>query len=168
MAVKFLIQTVTVGAGGAVSIEFAAIPQDGSDLVLVLQGRTIRTGTYGYVDDLELNINGDGFGVNMSEISLHNVPNVISRYLPPPAFTAASTTSNTFGNSSLYISNYTSSLAKSMSFDGSLENNSSSAGLAISDLLYNSTSAIASIGVGTANDNFDTGSTFSLYKIKYD
>ena len=163
-----LIEHIEVGSGGAASIEFTGISQDGVDLVLVLQGRTIRTGTYGFVDDLVLNINGDGFGVNVSEINVHNIPIVKSTAnAPPPAFTGATTTSNTFGNSSLYIPNYTSSLAKSMSFDGSLENNSSSAGLDISALLYNSTSAIASIGVGATND-FDTGSTFSLYKITAD
>tara|TARA_R110000796_G_scaffold176843_1_gene293725 strand:- start:37 stop:546 length:510 start_codon:yes stop_codon:yes gene_type:complete len=169
MPVKLLIETVTVGAGGAASIEFTAIPQDGSDLVLLLNGRTLRTGTYGYVDDLNLNINSDGFGVNLSEILLHNVPNVksVANELSP-AFTGAVTTSNTFGNSSLYISNYTSGLAKSMSFDGSLENNSSSAGLALGSFRYNTTSAITSIKVGTGNSNFDAGSSFSLYKIKYD
>ena len=39
MAVKSLIETVTVGSGGAASIEWTAINQDGQDLVIVLSSR---------------------------------------------------------------------------------------------------------------------------------
>ena len=37
-----LIETIEVGAGGAASIEFTSIPQDGVDLVLVLSTRMDR------------------------------------------------------------------------------------------------------------------------------
>ncbi len=37
-----LIETIEVGAGGAASIEFTSIPQDGVDLLLMVSARTDR------------------------------------------------------------------------------------------------------------------------------
>jgi len=107
-----LIETVEVGAGGAASIEFTSIPQDGTDLVVLLSGRTTSGSNRA---DLELN----GSTANFTRLRLTgNGSSVASGSHTNSIFqgvSRASDTANTFGNTSIYISNYTSSNAKSIS-----------------------------------------------------
>ena len=170
MAVKSLIETVTVGAGGAASIEFTAIPQNGSDLILVISGRTARTGTTG---NLQINVNSDTTASNYSNRQLYanngTVYSFSANEYPLPPLNASSTTANTFSSHSVYISNYTSSNAKSMSLETVTENNSSAVAQDLQAATWSGTSAITSIQLKEyASFNFDQYTTASLYKIKYD
>jgi hypothetical protein len=79
----------------------------------------------------------------------------------------SSDTSNTFGNSSVYISNYTSSSNKSLSVDSVSENNATAAQQGIFALSWASTAAITGIRLLTAG-NLAQYSTASLYKITAD
>ena len=74
-------------------------------------------------------------------------------------------TANTFGNSSVYVSNYTSSVAKSVSFDFVQENNASDAKAHIAAGSYTGSSAITSLTMVLATGNFAQHTTASLYKI---
>ena len=169
MAVKSLIETVTVGAGGASSITFAAIVQEsGSDLLCVLSARGGGTGITGAV----LSLNADTTNANYTAKQLEgNGASASSNadYPRPIAWIPDSSyTSNTFGNASFYISNYASSAYKSISTDGVSENNATTAYQVIHASTWNDTSAVTSLVVGSSRGGFAEYSTASLYKIKYD
>jgi hypothetical protein len=178
MAVKSLIETVTVGAGGAASIEFTDIPQDGGDLVCVISTRV--TG-YDAPGNVGIILDGDTTNANYSSLFLRATITSISNnvqsfsgsyrpYFPIPGDTA---TTSTFGNTSVYISNYTSSLDKSISIEMLTETNESAGqgaewqgGLVASK--HSTNSSTDSLLLSSLNGNFVQYSTASLYKIKYD
>ena len=170
MAVKSLIETVTVGAGGVASIEFTAIPQDGSDLVCVTSLRSDRASQT--VDGTNIEVNGTA--ANRSEIFLSasftgSVSSGTDTKLSSGLANATLSTSNTFSNASVYISNYSGSTAKSFSSDGVLENNDTAAFSKMTAGLWNDTSAITSLKIVSSNSaTLLQYSTASLYKIKYD
>jgi hypothetical protein len=164
MAVKSLIETVTVGAGGAASIEFAAIPQDGSDLVCVFSERhstdgntrfTFNGSSSGYQ---QIRLSGTGTSVNTDTYS------GVFIYAEDQG---ASTTANTFGSAQVYVSNYTSSVAKSVSVELITENNATAADQYLIAGSWSGTAAITSLSVA-ASSGFVQHTTASLYKIKYD
>jgi hypothetical protein len=159
-----LIESKTLGTAAA-SIEFTSIPQDGTDLVLLMSGRTTRTTA---LDWIEMQFNtitsdysmrglfGDGSGTgSFTETRI---------FLPIGGNTA---TANTFGNSMFYIPNYTGSTNKSVSGDGVSENNATSVSHYIIAGLWSNTAAITSIKLFpfTAAQDFVAGSTVSLYKV---
>jgi hypothetical protein len=80
--------------------------------------------------------------------------------------TAAQATSNTFGNSEIYIPNYASSNYKSYSADGVTENNATSVLDTLSGSLWSNTAAITSVTATSANGSFVIYSTFYLYGVK--
>jgi hypothetical protein len=172
MAVKSLIQTVTVGAGGAASIEFTAIPQDGSDLVCVMSIRT----TDNVVSSLmRVQLAGDT-GSNYSfrrlygsgSSALSSAGSSQSGILAGRS-AGANATSNTFSNTSVYVANYTSTANKSVSVDSVTENNASEAYQHLSANLHSTSVAVTSFLI---KENSGTTllqySTASLFKIKYD
>ena len=164
-----LIETVTVGSGGASSIEFTSIPQDGVDLVLVYSGRIDGTNSLG--PSLEFNnesanrsyrmLGGDG----SSAVSFGN--GAFSS-LVGGLHSNSSTTANTFGSSQIYISNYSGSIAKSVSLDAVSENNGTAARQWILAGSWNNTSAITSAKLTISFDNMVEHTTASLYKITAD
>jgi hypothetical protein len=72
-------------------------------------------------------------------------------------------TSNTFGNSSIYIPNYTGSTAKSVSIDSVGENNGTASEQIISAALWNNTAAITSITLTSLDDNLNPSGNFAQY-----
>jgi hypothetical protein len=161
-----LIETKTLGTAAA-SIEFTSIPQDGTDLVLVVSGRSTSASIVVAVDCL---INGSS-------------SDMTGRYLEGTGSTTGSSTdlgrlmalangsgstANSFGNSVCYIPNYAiTTTAKSWSVDASTENNATANINLISANLWNPTTkaAITSIRLDIRTGNFAVGSTASLYKI---
>ena len=170
MAVKSLIETVTVGAGGAASIEFAAIPQDGSDLELVYSGRAALGSD---IRGIDIVLNSDT-GANYNRLRVYGDGSTVSSSGPHTDnnlevgwINGAGTTANTFGSAKIYISNYTSSTAKSISSDAVTENNGTTAYATLFANSWSGTAAITSMTISTAGDIAEH-STASLYKIKYD
>ena len=162
-----LLEKITVGAAGAASVTFSGIPQTGyTDLVLKMSVRTDRAST----DDL-LNFNFNGFSTNQSSRNLQGNGSAASSgtygsnlYLA--WVDAASNTASTFGNAEMYIPNYTSSNFKSVSTDGVLENNASTAVMGMTAGLWSSTAAITSIAITSVfSSNFVQYSTFYLYGV---
>jgi len=163
-----LIETVTVGSGGAASIEFTSIPQDGVDLILKLSLRNTDSNP----DSAQVSLNSDT-GDNYPQIQLlGNGSSVSSQRLTLGfirlAIPISTYTANTFGNAELYISNYTSTSNKSMSGDSVAENNATLGRLKIDAFSYTTSSAITSIQVALFGDNYAEYSTASLYKITAD
>ena len=160
-----LVQTVTVGAGGAALIEFTGIPQDGTDLLLTISLRNDVSNTGSFV--ITFNNNSSNlsartlFGNGSSASSINRTDLLVLGGTNDPSETA-----NTFSSQSVYIPNYAGSTAKSVSIDSVKENNATTAVQAIIAGLWNNTAAITSIQIANFSvANFVVGSTASLYKI---
>jgi hypothetical protein len=147
------------------SIEFTSIPQDGTDLFVLLSLRATNDIDYGAI---RLN----GSSSNFSRRNLFAITsgagqtNSDTNNLLVQTLNPSGTTANTFANSSIYISNYTGSTNKSFSVDGGYETNGATVVLGIQAFLWSNTAAITSLTIenGTGN-TLTAGSTISLYKI---
>ena len=165
-----LIETIEVGAGGAASIEFTGIPQDGVDLVLVT---SLRNGDAAYVGSIKYQFNSDT-GLNYSWVYLRGngaapiTDDDDSDTEIDSVVVGATATSNTFSNDSLYISNYSSATSKSISLDSVTEDNATNAVQEIRAANFATTVGITSLLVGIFGANFVQYSTASLYKITAD
>jgi hypothetical protein len=166
-----LIETIEVGAGGAASIEFTGIPQDGVDLVVKASMRSVGTSTNEQINFRINNNSGSiysliglqGFGSGgVYSLSLSGGNAIERTYIP-----GADMTASTFGSLQFYFSNYTSADTKSISADFVTENNGGIALQQISAISANDTNAITSIQIFDSN-NFVEYSTASLYKITAD
>jgi hypothetical protein len=159
-----LVSTVTVGSGGASSIEFTGIPQTGTDLLLVFSGRSDNFGGLG----LQFNSDTGGnyanrslLGTGSSVSSSTFGTNYIRDFVNESGFTA-----NTFSSSAYYIPNYTSAVAKSVSVDGVQENNATQSRQIITAGRWTGTAAITSLKLAEYNgSNLVQHSTASLYII---
>lgn len=163
-----LVQTVTVGSGGASSIAFLNIPQSARDLLLVVSGRTTSSNTY---NPIVANINNDG-ALNYSFRQLFGNGSSTatnSGGLFGGAVTelpGANATSNTFGNLAIYYPNYSGTVAKSYYVDGVTENNSTTSFQGILAGNYTGTSAISSLYLYVYDTtNFAQHTVASLYTI---
>ena len=143
------------------SITFSSIPQDYDDLVILVSARSDRTGS-----------NTDGLNVKPNNIATNSTIRLIGDGSSAFSDTAndqgvlptSDTTSNTFGNIKIYISNYTSSNDKSISSDSVTENNATEAIQSLHASIWQNSAAITSLVV-EPNDNFLSGGTFSLFGV---
>jgi hypothetical protein len=165
------LQTVTVGAGGASSITFSSIPQTFTDLIFEGSIRTDR-GTYG-VDETLVQFNGDSTATNYSHTFIRgqgtsgaDSGRVTNSYIWGVGGTASTNTANTFGNSQMYIANYTGSNYKTAITDIVSEGNSSSNVFMVLDAgLWRNTSAITSVAFNNQGTIFLQYSKISLYGV---
>jgi hypothetical protein len=161
-----LIETKTLSSAAA-TVEFTSVPQTFTDLVLLMSTR----GTGGVSTQLSvtLSFNGTGATGSSNRYLIGNGSSVLGGTLSHEIVwsnPASSTTANTFSNSSVYIFNYASARAKSVSADAVLENNETTAGLGLTAMLWNNTAAITSIQLASSGGIiFAIGTTFSLYGI---
>lgn len=161
------VETVEVGSGGATSIEFTSIPQDGVDLVLQMSLRNERA--Y-FLDPVQVYTNGV---FAMSGLSLYADGTYgVSSFSDNTLFTVgANTTSGTFGSIQVYISNYTASANHSYSIENVVENNSSTDwSLKIQAAKDNLTTGLTALRFEEpgGTDKFVQYSSISLYKITAD
>ncbi len=163
-----LIETKTLGAAAA-SIEFTSIPQDGTDLVLLLAIRADNTpGVTGgdgliFFNDSTTGYSGRQLAGNGST-AFSESSTTAGQYAGFEVGSGA--TANTFSNTSIYIPNYTGSTNKSFSVDTVNETNATLASQAIQASLWSNTSAITKITYSRQGGaNLTTGSTISLYKV---
>lgn len=168
MAVTFeLIETVTVGAGGAASIAFSSIPQTYTDLVVVVSARSSYSALG---DDIYIDFNGTTtnrtgvfvFGSGSGVASLVNPARRLGTNVSDTA------TANVFGSITAYIPNYTSSSYKPFSSDSVTENNGTTAYTDLHSGLWSNSAAITSIEItpGAGGGNLKQYSSASLYGIK--
>jgi len=164
------IQTITT-VGGEASITFNNIPQNYTDLKLVVSVRD--TNTPGNTDDglfIQFNNVTSGYsnkvlyGNGSSALSGSNSYGLTSKSYVG-AICTGSATSNTFGNAEIYIPNYTSSNYKSISSDAVLESNGTQVITALNTSLWSNPAAITIINISTNGYTFAANSTFTLYGI---
>lgn len=165
-----LVQTVTVGAGGATTIQFNSIPQTGTDLLVVVSGRASWASAIRGQIEFQFNLTGGtGYfdkavgGYNNALFQQNNTSSDRIRLLN--SIPAALATANTFNNVLLYVPNYTSANTKSVSIDGVMENNATTSGVGIVAGLWNNTAAITDVTIRHDQDQFVQNSTASLYII---
>ena len=161
------ISTVTVGSGGSSSIDFIAIPQNYTDLVVKASVRgdstpaaftSIRLLPNGSSSNGSTRwIRGNGAAAS-SDIDFTGIYSGESD--------TASATANTFANIEWYIPNYAGSNYKSLSIDSAHENNITTAYLHLIAGLWSDTTAISSITLDLGAGNFVQYSTATLYGIK--
>ena len=163
MATYKLINSVTVGAGGAATIDFTSIPQTYMDLVIKLSVRSTES-----ADVSSLNISFNSSTSNFSQKYL--VSNAGGAFAGSQArwvtyADGGTATANIFSNDEIYIPNYTSSNYKPFSSDSVTEQNSSTAYMGLFASLWSNTSAITSITLTPSGGNIAQHSNVCLYGI---
>ena len=154
-----LIETKTLGASAA-SLSFTEIPQTFTDLLLVYSTRNTTD-----INTMNFLINGSTASQTARRLQGNGSSASSSTYTEIQS-NPSSATANTFANAAIYIPNYTSAVAKSMSMDNTMENNGTTSFMNIEAWLWNNTAAITSLGLeGRAGASVAANSTASLYGI---
>ena len=158
------IATVTVGSGGASSIDFSSIPSTYTDISLLISGR----GSSGGTRDLLVAFNGSSTSFTCRYIYGNGSTVTSSTATTWQAeINSVTTTTNTFGNAALYIPNYAGSTNKSISSDSVTETNAATGVITwLSAGLWSNTAAINQITLTLDTGTFVQYSTATLYGIK--
>jgi hypothetical protein len=164
-----LVSTVTVGAGGAASIEFTGIAGTGKDLLLLVSpidpANNYKQLIFNLNDD-ELNLSGRRLqGSGSSASSGTNTGDTGDDGIQLGQVSIPSNTANTPASFSIYVANYASSSTKSFSVDRAMENNATEAYMGIFAGRYNSSSAVTAVKLKIQDTTFSQHSTASLYII---
>ena len=156
-----LISSVTVGSGGAASIDFTSIPSTFTDICLKVSA---RDGDSNWVLGMKFNTtNGSSRFIQGDGASASSGTQGDMRFI----VTSAGATANTFGNAEIYIPNYAGSNYKSVSIDSVSEANASTAYMRMIAALWSNTAAINQITLtNIASGNIPQYSTAYLYGIK--
>ena len=168
-----LIETVTVGSGGASSIEFTGIPQEaGADLVIRLSSRNGEAVTN---VSSTIQINGVTSANHYTWIRLLGTGSAVNNATASDSGVqyqgqANDTTANTFDSQEFRISNYSATGVKSFSIDGAVENNATAAGTTLfagssSGTSGSTTAAVTSVKLAGSAGSFLEHSTASLYLV---
>jgi hypothetical protein len=156
--------STTVGAGGTSAITFSNIPQNYTDLVLKLSGRT--TESY-YYASFQIRFNGSTVGYTGKDVygiaaSGAGSANRTTTYYN---LDGASATANTFANIEIYIPNYAGSTNKSFSMDAVSEDNSTNNNASLVAGLWSNVTAISTIAIVPTNTMVQY-STATLYGVR--
>jgi hypothetical protein len=162
--------TQTAGSGGVANFTFNNIPQFYTDLKLVVSSRWNVAQAY---IPLGMYFNGTTFPDTLASFTrvygdgataLSN--RSTGAYMDAGQGNGTTATANTFGNTEIYIPNYTSSNFKQIIVDGVAENNVATVNLFLSlnACLWRSTNAITKIEISTGYTALQH-STASLYGI---
>jgi hypothetical protein len=163
------IYTQTVGSGGASSITFNSIPQTFTDLKITISIRTTFNGSNDYT--YAYRFNGNSAGIYSHRTLKGNGSSAVSinasgiTYGFTGWINDASTTSNTFTSSEIYIPNYTNSNFKSQIVDTVTENNATLAYQTLHAGLWSNTAAINSVEIFVFGQTIQQHSSVSLYGI---
>lgn len=154
------IATLTVGVGGAATLDFTSIPSSYTDLVVMFSFRAATTATSVY-----MNINGDSsatsrfvYGDGTSTGSSTSVNFVGST-------SSSARTANTFGSARLTIANYTSSTNKSYTVHAVSETNGNPGENYFIAGQWANTSAVNRLTFYMVSGNLDAYSTATIYGI---
>ena len=159
-----LIATQTLTSAGP-SILFSSIPNNFTDLYVLLSLRMARSTTGGAV---KMRINGSD--TNFSWRALQGNGSGVSNGSETDSnlfwTDGANQTANTFGNIAIYIPNYAGSTNKSISVDAVDENNATESYQRITAGLWSNTAAITSLSWSdNSASDWVAGTTASLYGI---
>lgn len=147
-------------------IDFTSIPSTYTDLQLVVSLRDSGSNVYSlaYVKFNNTTSNLSSRGVEGDGSSPTSYNNGTVLYIN--SANGNSSTANTFCNSSIYIPNYTSSNYKSVSVDGVMENNATTAYSSLQAGLWSNTAAINQITLYSSTGSWLQYSSAYLYGIK--
>ena len=164
MATFIKIASITVGSGGAASIDFTSIPATYTDLVVKLSLRE-ATGT-NWAAVWEFNNSSSSYSARYLQgngAAASSVTNTAASIIE----NSSGATANTFGNAEIYIPNYAGSSYKSSSSDSISETNATTSFARLSADLWSNTAAVTSIKFTLPGaTNFAQYSTAVLYGIK--
>ena len=159
-----LISSVTVGSGGAATIEFSSIPATYTDLLIKFSGNSSN-------QTPRVNFNNSSSSIYSEKLlygqggTAASASNTNITYFDWVAL-CINNGSNFFGNSEFYIPNYAGSNNKSVSADSVTEVNSTTGNnLYLNAGLWASSAAITSIQIFFATGNFLQYTTAYLYGI---
>lgn len=152
----------------AASVTFSAIPSTYTDLVVRFSARldvaNVATST-----EINTNITGSVY----SSTRLRGTGSAAQSNRATAAtlwsndtVNANTSTANTFSSNEIYIPNYTSANYKPISYIAVQEDNNASAYIHCMAHLISSSTAMTSLTIARAGQNFLTGSSFYLYGIK--
>jgi hypothetical protein len=161
------IQTYTLTAS-ALSVTFSNIPQNYTDLKLVLSTRT----DYPAIND-GMNIVLNGSTSNFTFRQLYGNGSTAASNSGSinvgPNTAGGSATASTFGNAEIYIPNYTSATAKTINVYGVGETSATASYVGVNTTLWNpgTNVPITSVGFVSANGSYNivSGSTLTLYGV---
>jgi hypothetical protein len=161
-----LIASNTVGSGGVADITFSSIPQTYTDLLIKVSARASGGGTINNNIQFEFN----GSSTSKTYIELYGTGSAVGSAsltdMRIGYISGSTATANAFGNSELYIPNYTSANNKSSSGDSVSESNDAGAFISIGANLWSNTAAITSIKLFIPSYDMVQHSTAYLYGIK--
>lgn len=158
-----LISTITVGAGGATSMDFTSIPQTYTDLQVVVSARSGFSANYLY---LNLFLNNSSTSITARNLlGTGSATSSNTNAQIDAGAVAATATANTFSNVTIYIPNYTGSTNKSWSADGVTENNATAGFQSITAGLWSNTAAVTTVTIQAGGTTFQQYTTASLYGI---
>ena len=159
-----LIAHTELGSAQA-DITFSSIAATFTDLLLVVSGRTSRTGS---ADILDIQFNANGYNSSgrylYGNAASGNGSFSYSNGLVGQVCSSVHT-ANTFSSTQIYIPNYRSAAAKSWGAETVIENNASEAELSLNAGLWNNTAAITSITIKGRNNSFVQYTSATLYGI---
>ena len=163
-----LIGAVTVGAGGAASMEFTSIPSTYTDLLIKVTGRTNKNDLY---NDLSIRFNGSSSNFTtlglVASSSSNSSFTTTSPYVGSVNDTGGSGGSNLFSSNDIYISNYASSNFKCVLADSAVERNDNGGNeLGFYTTLWSQTAAITTITLVSNGYTLAQYSTAYLYGIE--
>jgi hypothetical protein len=159
------IASVTVGAGGAASIDLTSIPATYTDIHCVFSIRGSQAQVY---QQLQITFNNTTTGYSQRNLYGDGSTAVSNSLSGNHFFTdgvGANATASTFGNGSIYVPNYAGSTNKSASLDLVTENNATLAYTQLYALLWSNTAAITSLKITAGSGTLNQHSTAVLYGI---
>lgn len=167
MATYVKIQTVTVGVGGASTIDFTSIPSTYTDLQILCSLKTNYSG--GQWSQVSLRFNGSSTSYSIRNI--YGSGSSASSGTDVTTTGGFATTGGTggtsiFASNSIYIPNYTSSNFKSYSVESAPEMNNALALMQFGAGIWSDTAAINAVSLVDVNGSFVQHSTATLYGIK--
>lgn len=171
MANMELIQTKTVGTGGAAYIEFTGLNAYNSiytDLYLLCSIRSNQPYT---ADNAFIQLNGSSSSLNWKNVystGSGTPPSQIGTDAQIAGLPGTGTVTNSFGNQSFYIANFAGSSYKLINGEGSLGNTSTRGDNWIWSTLWSDVAAITSIKILPSAGLLIENSSISLYGIKKD
>jgi hypothetical protein len=154
-----LISSISVGVGGAATIDFTSIPGTYTDLMLVLSARATST-------TATITVTFNGSAASFTNLYLEGNGSAVSSTTGTTLVGNASISTNTastFGNLSILIPNYTGSANKNFSVDVVTEDNATTAFQQIFTGVWANSAAITQVTLSLPN--FAQNTTAYLYGI---
>lgn len=170
MASTYTLISSQVLASSASSVTFSSIPATYTDLVLRMSARTDNAAAN---NNVNVQLNSDTAS-NYSAVTVRGngatagttIVSSLTSIQESIQVDGSTATTNTFGNTEIYIPSYTASQNKPLSMFSVQENNNSSAYIVAAANLWRNTAAVTSIYlVPNTASNFIIGSSFYLYGI---